>query len=176
MNVERIEKLKDILPLDENKTIIDHQVKRLTAPGENFGGLMLSVDITVQNVYGSFQHPDDVIFFLFSSVQNNVLDKHYDNLVRYYHQTFTSILQKLKCETTRFSFDALLKEIDYEAANSQFMHLMFMTFIIFTRKGTVKELSEITPDDLMPESGEITDLHKEKLIFVIRQFAKHNWI
>ncbi|KAJ3658373.1 hypothetical protein Zmor_010114 [Zophobas morio] len=169
MNVERIEKLKDILPLDENKTIIDHQVKRLTAPGENFGGLMLSVDITVQNVYGT-----EEIHTV--AKMNNVLDKHYDNLVRYYHQTFTSILQKLKCETTRFSFDALLKEIDYEAANSQFMHLMFMTFIIFTRKGTVKELSEITPDDLMPESGEITDLHKEKLIFVIRQFAKHNWI
>ena len=53
MNVERIEKLENILSLDENKTIIDHQVKRLTAPGENFGSLMLSVDITVQNVYGT---------------------------------------------------------------------------------------------------------------------------
>ncbi|KAJ3658372.1 hypothetical protein Zmor_010113 [Zophobas morio] len=118
----------------------------------------------------------DLVFFLFSSVQNSVLEKHYDALVRYYHQTFTEVLQALKCETTRFSFDAFLKEIDYEAANTQFMHLIFMTFPIFARKGTVKELSEITPEDMIPESAEITDLHKEKLIFVIRQFAKRNWI
>ncbi|KAJ3658376.1 hypothetical protein Zmor_010116 [Zophobas morio] len=396
MNVERIEKLEDILPLDENKTIIDHQVKRLTAAGENYGSLMLSVDITVQNAYGTeeihtvakmvppnefiqkvfntqttfkneiafynkivpvlhefqreqgmdelvdfspkycgsrinlsgdpsvvdsdailllenlktigysnfertlgfdldtsklivadlaqlhavslglklkkpdvfetevkkylgtfnpprsnpflqhffavidkidelkllreriqkvfdnplphsearepfatFIHQDcwvnnimikveerksvknklvdfqvcdygspakDLIFFLFSSVQNNVVEKHYDDIVRYYHQTFTSILQKLKCEITSFSFDAFLKEINYEAANSQFRHLMFMTFPMFAPKGTVKELSELTPDDLISESTDITDLHKEKLIFIIRQFAKRNWI
>ncbi|KAJ3658371.1 hypothetical protein Zmor_010112 [Zophobas morio] len=118
----------------------------------------------------------DLIFFLFSSVQNNVLEKHYDNLVRYYHQTFTSILQKLKCDTTRFSLNALLKEINYEAANSQFTHLMFMTFPIFARKGAVKELTDLTPDDFISDSVEITDLHKEKLIFIVRQFAKQHWI
>ena len=118
----------------------------------------------------------DLIFFLFSSVQNNVLENHYDDLVRYYHQTFTSILQKLKCETTRFSFDAFLKEINYEAANSQFRHLMFMTFPMFAPKGTVRELTEITLDDFISESTDITDLHKEKLIFIIQQFDKHNWI
>ncbi|KAJ3658377.1 hypothetical protein Zmor_010117 [Zophobas morio] len=118
----------------------------------------------------------DLIFFLFSSVQNNVLENHYDDLVRYYHQTFTSILQKLKCETTRFSFDAFLKEINHEAVSSQFKHLMFMTFPIFARKGTVKELTELTPEDFIAESTDITDLHKEKLILIVRQFAKHNWI
>ncbi|KAJ3658375.1 hypothetical protein Zmor_010115 [Zophobas morio] len=396
MNVERIEKLENILFLDENKTIIDHQVKRLTAPGENFGSLMLSVDITVQNAYGTeeihtvakmvppngfiqevfntqttfkneigfynnivpvlhefqreqgmdelvdffpkyyggrinlngdpsvvdsdavlllenlkiagyenfertlgfdletsklivtdlahlhavplglklkkpdvfetevkkylapfrpqghstfyqrffsvidkidelkhlkkrihkafdnvsldsavrepfatFVHQDcwvnnimikvekgrsvknklvdfqvcdygspakDLIFFLFANVQNHVLETHYDDLVRYYHETFTSILQKLKYETTRFAFDALLEEINYEAGHSQFLHLMFMTFPMFAPKGTVRELTELTLDDFISESTDITDLHKEKLIFIIQQFDKHNWI
>ncbi|KAJ3658378.1 hypothetical protein Zmor_010118 [Zophobas morio] len=137
---------------------------------------------SVKNKFVDFQICDygspakDLIYFLFLSVQNNVLEKHYDDLIRYYHQTFTSTLQKLKCDTTRFSFDALLKEINYEAAHSQFIQLMFRTFPIFATKGTVKELSEITPADLIPETAETTDLHKQKLIFIVKQFVKQNWI
>ncbi|RZC39235.1 EcKinase domain containing protein [Asbolus verrucosus] len=129
------------------------------------------VDFQVCN-YGS--PAKDLLFFLFSSVKNHILEKHYNDLVQFYHRTFTSVLKELKCDTTQFSFGAFEKELDYEARNSQFGHIVFMCFPIFAPKGSVKDIAELLPGEF--SDGPPTELHKQKLAFVIKEFIKRNWI
>ncbi|RZB40960.1 EcKinase, DUF1679, and/or APH domain containing protein [Asbolus verrucosus] len=116
----------------------------------------------------------DVLFFLFSSVQNHILEKHYDDLIEFYHKTFTSTLVELHCETTEFSLEAFKKELDYEAKHTQFVHTVLMLFPIFAPRGTVTDIVELKPTDI--GNSEPTGLHKQKLLFVVKEFARRNWI
>jgi hypothetical protein len=48
MSAEQIKNIEDLIPLGDGKKIVNCKINRLTAPGENYGSLMLSVDITVK--------------------------------------------------------------------------------------------------------------------------------
>jgi hypothetical protein len=84
----------------------------------------------------------DIVFFLFSSVKDDVLKDHYDDLIKLYHQIFMSTLGKLKCVKTPFIFEALQQEIHYEARYSQFVHVAFMLYPIFIPKAEVRDITE----------------------------------
>lgn len=114
----------------------------------------------------------DLVFFLFSSVKNQVLEKHYQELVEWYYQAFVSMLKQLGCDLRLFSFEGLERELDFEARHSQFGHLMFMLYPIFAPKND--KLAECSPADLL--EIEPTELHKDKLVFIVQQFAKRKWI
>lgn len=51
---DKIEKLEDLVTqyIDKDKKIKKSEIKRLTAPGENFGSLMLKVDLLLQDNHG----------------------------------------------------------------------------------------------------------------------------
>ncbi|RZC41044.1 EcKinase, APH, and/or DUF1679 domain containing protein [Asbolus verrucosus] len=115
----------------------------------------------------------DIVFFLFTSVKTEVIKQHYDGLIQFYYKVFTSILLELKCDIAQFSFEAFEKELDYEAKHSQFGHILFMLYPIFAPKGSVKEINELNPNSM---SMEPTPSYIEKLIFVVKEFAKRNWI
>jgi hypothetical protein len=53
MNLEQINNIEDLVPLGENKKIVDCKLKRLTAVGDNYGSLMLSVDLTIKSPSGN---------------------------------------------------------------------------------------------------------------------------
>lgn len=116
----------------------------------------------------------DIIFFLFTSVQNQIIEKHYDDLIREYYQTLIDILQQLKCDISRFTFENFEKELAYEARNSQFGHIMCMLTPIFATKEEVKPLDEFTevPVDHQPPSKNFV----EKLTLVVEQFHQKNWL
>jgi hypothetical protein len=116
----------------------------------------------------------DIVFFLFSSVNDHVLKKHYDDLIKLYHQTFISVLEQLGCVTTPFTFEALEQEINYEARDSQFGHVAFMLSPIFAPSGEVQDITEFSPENMI--SHKVSDLHKQKLVFVVKEFIKRNWI
>jgi hypothetical protein len=53
MSGEEIKNIEDLIQLGEGKKIVNYKINRLTAPGENYGSLMLSVDITVKTATGN---------------------------------------------------------------------------------------------------------------------------
>ena len=116
----------------------------------------------------------DVLFFIFTTVKSHIVEASYDYLIKFYHQKLISILEELKCDTNEFSLEAFEKELDYEARNSQFGHVAFMLFPVFANKENVKEVAEMTPENIISE--EISDLLKEKFIFFVNQFVKRKWI
>jgi hypothetical protein len=116
----------------------------------------------------------DIVFFLFTSVKNDVVEEHYDDLIKLYYKTLISVLEQLKCDTTPFTFEALQKEIDHEAKYSQFQHVSFMLYPIFA---PVPKEQDITKIDLSTIMGHtISDAHKQKYAFVVKEFVKRNWI
>ncbi|XP_044260223.1 uncharacterized protein LOC123008475 [Tribolium madens] len=128
-------------------------------------------------VYGYGSPAKDLIFFLFSSVQNDIIKNECDNLIKLYHDTFIDVLKQLKCDTKPFSFENFEKELKLEAANSQFGHIVFMCTPIFAPKGSVKELNEFSPDTFIKMMDTFcSDLHKKKLELIVTEFAKRNWI
>jgi hypothetical protein len=130
----------------------------------------IMVDYQVYN-YGS--PATDIVFFLFSSVKDDVLEKHYDDLIKLYYQTFIAVLEELQCVTTPFTFEALKDEINHEG-KLQFVHVTFMLYPIFIPKTEVEDISKLNLKSM--EQHKVTDAHKRKFLFVVNEFIKRNWI
>jgi thiamine kinase-like enzyme len=116
----------------------------------------------------------DIVFFLFSSVQDDVLRKHYDDLIKLYYQIFISTLEQLKCVTTPFTFEALEEELSNEARYSQFGHVTFMLYPIFIPEAEVRDITEVGAK--MMFNHKIPDIHKRKFVSVVNEFIKRKWI
>ena len=116
----------------------------------------------------------DLVFFLFSSVKSDVVENCYQELVKWYHEKFISVLRELDCDTTVFTLEYLQREIDFEAKNSQFGHVIFMLIPIFMERKNVVDISKLSHENMLPT--EFTDLHKEKFAFVVNEFLKRNWL
>jgi hypothetical protein len=116
----------------------------------------------------------DVLFLIFTSVKERIVVENYDELIELYYENFTALLRRFECDLEPFSRQAFEEELKYEAKNSQFCHVLLMLFPIFAPKGSVMEISDLKPSDI--GSGEPTELHRQKLIFVVEQFVKRNWI
>lgn len=109
-----------------------------------------------------YQTPaDDLLFFLFTSVQDDVLDKNLDILIRYYYDLLIVILKKFNCKLDVFSWEAFEAELLY-SKDLQFWHCAWMYYPIFMDKGATLELEE--------HKFEMSARHKEKLYFLIKQF------
>ncbi|XP_063900499.1 uncharacterized protein LOC135120083 [Zophobas morio] len=116
----------------------------------------------------------DVLFFLFSSLRNDVLRKNCDGLIRYYHENLIGVLKELKCDTKPFCFEEFKKELDFEAKHTQFVDTVLMLIPIFAPKLKVKDWAEIEPTDI--GNNEPTELHMEKLVVIVEEYAKRGWI
>lgn len=116
----------------------------------------------------------DLIFFLYVSVQDNVLVENHDKLIRLYYNTFIHTLKSFKCDTEPFSFEAFEKELQYEAKKSQLFHCLSMTLPIFTVKGAVKPIEELTAEDMY--NSQVSEKFEPKVVHVITGFIKNKWI
>lgn len=119
----------------------------------------------------------DVLFFIYSSANLDVIRTKADELFKFYYDSLIEVLTKLKCDTTPFTYELFLEEIDVSARDTEFCHCMFMCTPIYTAKGEIKDLSEWKPEDISPEKEEsLHPNYHEKLQTTILEFAKRNWI
>lgn len=117
----------------------------------------------------------DLIFFLFSSLQNDVVVKYCDYLIKLYHEKFVKILQELNCSTVEFSYENFVKEIE-EEVEGEFIHIVFMFIPIFMPKDKTTELDSLKMEDIMKGVDAPPKEHIEKLALTIKEFEKRNWI
>lgn len=116
----------------------------------------------------------DLIFFLYSSVQRDVIDKHSANFIQLYYKTFINTLERFKCDVTPFSFQVFNDELKYEAKASQLFHCLVMLSPIYAVRGAVKEVKDLSPSDMLS-----TDRHENyepKVIHTVLSFIKHQWL
>ena len=139
--------------------------------GKPFSNKMLDYQLMY---YGSLAC--DLIFFLYSSVDLDVLKTRYDHFIEKYHETFTVTMQQLKFDCSLFTFELFLEEIDKWAGKLEFFHLITMLKPIFTLKEKVKNLDDFSESDFIPNVDVLHPMAIPKLCYIIKDFAARGWI
>ncbi|KAJ8951352.1 hypothetical protein NQ318_009288 [Aromia moschata] len=119
----------------------------------------------------------DLFFFLFSSIRLRVLQDHFDDLVKFYHNHFISHLDKLGCDIAPFNYHNFLEEMRF-ATENELQHSLIMTlFIVFGKKGgPSQEFNHEEPLDLEKMKREMTLEAKEKIRFMVQVCGKKGFL
>lgn len=124
--------------------------------------------------YGSLAH--DLIFFLYSSVQQDIVDKHYDDLVKLYYDSFIECLREFNLNTEQFSWDKFLAELD-KIGPHQISHILIMLRPIFLEKGQIQDNGELNENEISKlHALTLNSGYKIKMRKNILSFAQKNWL
>ncbi|KAI4461120.1 hypothetical protein MML48_5g00009866 [Holotrichia oblita] len=140
-----------------------------------FGGDHIETKFVDYQILEYSSLADDLVFFLYSSVQIEVLQEHCDDFIAFYYKVFIDTLKTLQCNVHIYTFDAFMEEISYVAKN-QFSHLLCMLVPIYTLKNKAKDLVNFTMDDFQPRRENVHENFVERLNFIIEDFSRKNWI
>ncbi|XP_057657277.1 uncharacterized protein LOC130894443 [Diorhabda carinulata] len=121
----------------------------------------------------------DILNFLFTSVQTEVLKTSFDDLLRLYHTEFINNLQRLKCDASNFGYNDFLKELKFESEHVLVWDLDFIPNIVFGKKGEAfpnsSEIDFNNPQFRDRIYNNISEKAKERLYFMIQEYKKRNW-
>lgn len=115
----------------------------------------------------------DLIFFLWSSCQFEVLKVHYEDLVRHYHHHFLQTLRSLGCDVEPFSFVKFMEEMKRNAQCEALHAMSFMTIIVFGRKRADTE--DVTPPFNVTKE-EVPTEAKRRIWLLISSYGKLGWL
>ncbi|XP_060525241.1 uncharacterized protein LOC132701389 isoform X3 [Cylas formicarius] len=110
----------------------------------------------------------DVLFFIFTSLQNDVLEQNLDALLEFYYEQFSDRLKRLNIDTSRFSKESFYEELKIAARENEYYHIIFMLPPILE-----EEFKELT--DFEKEVN-WTKNHRERIVFVTKEFVKRGWL
>lgn len=133
----------------------------------------------VHNVMVDFQLTEyaspghDVVFFLHSSVKQEVLNKHYEDLLKIYYSKFIETLEQFHCNLTPFSYDNFMEELKMSANQYQFFHVFLMYKPIFLEKGGSDK--EPSPKTFL-SMDHLNDKYYDRCYALVRDFVRRNWI
>lgn len=134
-------------------------------------------DETVKNKFVDFQlynyrsSAADVFFFLWTSVELQVLEHKLDHLLHFYHQSLLNRLKAFGLDTSIFSYerfnDDICLEVEYEFGHT----LLFVFFLKYLRQQKFEAEDEFTMDvnDVPPEV-------KKYIYFMISESVKRQWL
>ncbi|PSN39081.1 hypothetical protein C0J52_07357 [Blattella germanica] len=94
----------------------------------------------------------DLIFLLFTSSEDGLLDKHYDRFIRLYHNRLIDTLQKLGCDTEAYSFEHFQGELNIYCPK-EFPHILFMVNPISADPEGMQETSTLDENSITHISG-----------------------
>lgn len=123
-------------------------------------------------MYGSPLY--DLVFFIWSSVQLDVIQNHHNDLIKYYYDHFFHILEEFGCETSSFAYEQFLKHLD-EDAPEELLHILFIATIMYNEKG--ESTIEFGKDTMDFASSKTLDLKViDRIARVIQGFGQRGWI
>lgn len=114
----------------------------------------------------------DLLFFLFTSVQYDILKEKLDELLKYYHQHFVKTLVDLGCDTTEFSYNKFMEEIK-TFASFEIGHIIFMYLFIVSAS---KELSVVDSDPGLIPKEKLSPEARERACWTLLEFEKRKWL
>ncbi|KAH8244581.1 hypothetical protein KR038_007337 [Drosophila bunnanda] len=86
--------------------------------------------------YGSLVH--DIIFLLFSSVEDKVLEDNYYNFLSIYYKAFIRSLESVNVDTSDYTYEKFLEEVQ-RVAHLQLPHALFMMKVILADNSTMPD-------------------------------------
>ncbi|CAG9762859.1 unnamed protein product [Ceutorhynchus assimilis] len=126
--------------------------------------------------YGSFGL--DVVFFLLSSVKNDIQKNHLDDLIKFYYNELTGVLDKQDVSELKLTYEDYLAELKRCAKTLGIEHLLFISCIIFgPKEGPDVSLGEIKMLDHLKNIAEnMNQNHKDKLELILKLAGQRGWI
>ncbi|XP_003706562.1 uncharacterized protein LOC100881796 [Megachile rotundata] len=117
---------------------------------------------------------NDLIFFLVSSANKDILDNKLDDMIDMYYFRFVEFLKTLKVDTDRFTkqkFDQIVNH----CATLKFNQCMMMAQVIQAPRASTPEIKEVKGDDIfLNRVGD--DVYKQKLAHIVQLFDKRGWL
>lgn len=119
--------------------------------------------------------PRDLVFMLFTSVINTVLDQHYEEFIKLYYDSFIAALQDFNLDLSKFSWNSFLDELNEVGPNETY-HVLVMLKPICTERGKVQHSAEDFVDTDWSRQDLLGDTHRNKLKDTVLAFVKRNWL
>ncbi|XP_030767132.1 uncharacterized protein LOC115890909 [Sitophilus oryzae] len=137
--------------------------------------LIKIVDFQVTG-YKSFA--TDLVFFLLSSVRNDVVQDYFDDLLRFYYEEFTSTLKKFKVNL-ELTYKEYLDELQTAAKDQETRHALTFTTIIFGEKNSSIDWA-VENVDMFTQMGKMiknmNQYQKDKIIVIASEVCRRNWV
>lgn len=115
---------------------------------------------------------NDVMFFLFSSIKQDLLKAQTDNLLDYYYQKLIGNLQTLKLDISKFSRSSFDQEVKVAVKKYEYYHTMWMLQpIMHEAFKSVASLKDGTQD---PTSWSMK--HQNKVKEITRMCFDKGWL
>lgn len=116
----------------------------------------------------------DLIFFLISSSQKDVLDKHLDDMIDLYYDSFIKCLESLNVNTNMFPKNEFLEQLN-QCAPIKFTQCIMMVQVIQAARGSVTETTDTADKDVF-KGGINDENYKQKLLHVLSVFDRKEWL
>lgn len=117
----------------------------------------------------------DLVFFLFTSVINKVLDENFEEFLKLYHNTFLDTLKDFQLDLNPYCWEAFEKELN-EVAPTEVYHVLVMLKPICTERGKVENSLEDFEDSDWSRKDLLGPNHRRKLKDTVLALVKQNWI
>lgn len=117
----------------------------------------------------------DLLFFIWTSVQFDVLKEHFDDLLKYYHDNFTEILFQLGCDVSPFSFDKFQDELK-EATKYKIVNGITMTKTILAEKGKLAVDMLAEPGAEQTKKEDISEAVRDRCALILQLCGNRGWL
>lgn len=122
--------------------------------------------------YGS--PASDLVFFLYTSLSQSVIENDYNYLIEVYHKYFVQYLKDLQCDTKEYTLDLFKNEMDIYGS-LEASHILIMFKAVYANKEEIKDITEFSIDEMFRDDG-LTDVYKKKLRWTVDNFFNKSWL
>ncbi|XP_076249222.1 uncharacterized protein LOC143188702 [Calliopsis andreniformis] len=116
---------------------------------------------------------NDLIFFLVSSVETEILDNKFSDMLDYYYSCFIKYLKTLKTDTSKFSKETFDEIVSY-CGPCKFYQCIMMAQVIKAPRGSAPEMKDVN-DDIFSHMVSDT-IYKQSLLHIVKLFDKLGWL
>ncbi|XP_060534911.1 uncharacterized protein LOC132707186 [Cylas formicarius] len=118
----------------------------------------------------------DILFFLFTSVRNDILADNLDKLLDHYYENFVATLKNIGVDASRYSRESYDQHLKIAARDYVYFHVVMMLDPILTDKPV--DLSSLSFEEMenMSQIQETCRPHKDKLVLVTNMFNERGWL
>lgn len=117
---------------------------------------------------------NDLIFFLISSSQKEILDNHLDDMIDFYYDSFIESLKLLSIDTNAFPKNQFMKQLN-QCAPIKFNQCIMMVQVIQAARGSVTQTTE-TANECVFAGGIDDDNYKQKMLHILSIFDQKGWL
>ncbi|XP_015606558.1 uncharacterized protein LOC107273168 [Cephus cinctus] len=115
----------------------------------------------------------DLVFFILSSVVEDVIQSHFDELIDLYHQHLINTLEEVKCNIENYTRENFNLELRKNAPN-KLIDTLFMFKAITKTKSEIQNSALVSPEEFLKLPG--NEIFKKKVANTVLFYLARKWI